>query len=310
LYDRETLFLTLIAILFLPPATRAADTAALLREAGARYSKGQFAEAENAYRQVLAAEPQSDAALLGAAKCRIALGSPREALPFVNQILSRKPGDHDARRELGHAYATGNVFPQAEQIFKDLVDSDPADKESLYYLGCLMYQNGYYGAALTYLERSRDSQAVDPVRQVKTEVYHAVCLSRVGRTQDAETALRDLAIKPPARQEPDLLLVYAELLYETGRPDLALKQADDSLRVNPSLAMGHFWRARILFHLKRLPEAAAAAERSVDLIPQLPYPHSLLVRIYQAQGRPADAARQADWLRQYEERMSPSAGPR
>jgi tetratricopeptide (TPR) repeat protein len=173
-----------------------------------------------------------------------------------------------------------------------------------------MYQNGYYGAALTYLERSRDSQAVDPVRQVKTDVYHAVCLSRVGRTHEAEAALRDLAAKPPARHEPDLLLVYAELLYETGRSDLALQQADESLRVNPSLAMAHFWRARILFHLKRLPEAAAAAERSVELIPQLPYPHSLLVRIYQAQGRQAEAARQADWLRQYEDRMSPNPGAR
>jgi tetratricopeptide (TPR) repeat protein len=305
------LFLTLIAILFLPPLAGAAeDTALLLRNAAVRYSKGEYAEAEKAYRQVLAAEPQSDLALLGAAKCRTALGHPREALPFLDQILSRKPGDRDARREFGHAYASGNAFPQAEQIFKELVDSEPADKESLYYLGCLMYQNGYYGAALSYLERSRDSRAADPVRQVKTEVYHAVCLSRVGKTQDAEKALRELAGRAPARHEPDLLLVYAELLYETGRPDLALQQVDESLRVNPSLAMGHFWRARILFHLKRLPEAATAAERSVALIPQLPYPHSLLVRIYQAQGRAADAAHHADWLRQYEERMSPAQGQR
>ena len=296
--------------MFLAPAAAAADTAVLLRDAGAHYLKGEYPEAENDYRQVLAAEPESGMALLGVAKCRIAVGRPREGLPFVNQILTRKPGDRDARRELGHAYATGNLFPQAEQILKELVDSDAADKDSLYYLGSLMYQNGYYGAALTYLDRSRDPQAGDPVRAEKTEVYRAICLSRVGRTQDAEAAFEKLAIEPGARKEPDLLLVYAELLYETGRPELALKQADESLRVNPSLAMAHFWRARILFHLKRLPEAAAAAERSVELIPQLPYPHSLLVRIYQAQGRQADAAHQADWLRQYEDRISSGPGPR
>jgi len=296
--------------LFQTSTARAIDATAALRDASVHYLKGEFPEAETGYRQVLAADPQSNAALLGMAKCRIAAGRPREALPFLEQILIPKPGDRDARRELGHAYATGNAFPQAEQIFKELVESDPSDKESLYYLGCLMYQNGYYGAALTYLDRSRDSQVGDPVRQVKTDVYRAVCLSRVGRTAEAEVALRELAIKPGARNEPDLLLVYAELLYETGRPELALKQADESLRVNPSLAMAHFWRARILFHLKRLPEAAAAAERSIELIPQLPFPRSLLVRIYLAQGRQNDAARQADWLRRYEDGMSQSPGAR
>jgi tetratricopeptide (TPR) repeat protein len=282
----------------------------LLREAGAHYLKGEYPEAEQTYRRILAAEPQSDAALLGVAKCRTAAGRPQEAVPFLNQILARRPGDRDGRRELGHAYTAGNVFPQAERILRELVDSDSADKESLYYLGALMYQNGYYGAALTFLDGSRDPGGGDPVRQMKTEVYRAVCLSRVGRTQEAEAALRDLAIQPGARHEPDLLLVYAELLYETGRPEIALRQADEALRVNPSLAMAHFWRARILFHLKRLPEAAAAAEHSVELIPELPYPRSLLVRIYQAQGRPADALRQADWLRRYEDRMTQGPGAR
>jgi tetratricopeptide (TPR) repeat protein len=285
------------------------DTVSLLRVADLHFAKAEYREAEGGYRQVLATEPQLYNALIGVARCRTALGHPQEALPFLNQALAGKPGDRDARRELGHAFTTGNLFPRAEQILNELIGTDSNDRESLYYLAVLMYQNGYYGAALSYLDRSNDPKVADPLRQLKTRVYRAVCLSRVGRNQEAEAAFQKLALEPDARKEPDLLLVYAELLYETGRPEQGLKQVDEALRVNPSLAMGYFWRARLLLHLKRLPEAAAAAERSIELIPQLPFPRSLLVRIYQALGRPADAARQADWLRQYEERLAqgPSA---
>lgn len=283
------------------------DAASLLNAADRLLATGEFQEAESRYREAMGTEPRLDRALIGLARCRMALGHPQEALPFLNQVLARNPGDRGARRELGHAFAAGNIFPRAEQILRELIETDPNDRESFFYLGSLMYQAAYYNAALLYLNRSSETNA-DAVRQMKTEVYRTVCLSRVGRNQEAEAAFQKLSVEPGARKEPDLLLVYAELLDETGRPEQGLKQVDDALRLNPSLAMGYFWRARLLLHLKRLPEAAAAAERSVELLPQLPFPRNLLVRIYQSLGRPADAVRQADWLRLYEERMTQSPG--
>jgi tetratricopeptide (TPR) repeat protein len=285
-------------------AGTAQEIASILSDADRHFGKSEYREAEAEYKRVLDTDPRLQHALVGVAKCRIALGRPQEALAPLNQVLALNPDDREARRELGHAFATGNIFPRAEQILKTLVDNNPDDTESSYYLGCLMYQNGYYGAALMYLERSHDRKVADPVRQVKTEVYRAVCLSRMGRNHEAESAFRKLALQPGARAEPDMLLVYAELLYETGRTELALQRVDEALVGNGSLAMGYFWRARLLLHLNRLPEAAAAAERSINLIPQLPYSRNLLMRIYQALGRPADAALQADWLRQYEERLT------
>ena len=67
--------------------------------------------------------------------------------------------------------------------------------------------------------------------------------------------------------------------------------------------MAHFWRARLLLQLHRPNEAAAAAEQSVRLLPNLPVAHNLLLRIYQMQGRTKEAAEQAEWLRDYQRRL-------
>ena len=104
---------------FKPPRPSAVDATAALREAGARYLKGEFPEAESAYRQALAADPQSWRCAARHGQMPDCSGTPREALPFLEQILIRKPGDRDARRELGHAYSTGNAFPRRSRPSKN-----------------------------------------------------------------------------------------------------------------------------------------------------------------------------------------------
>ena len=64
--------------------------------------------------------------------------------------------------------------------------------------------------------------------------------------------------------------------------------------------MAYFWRAKVLLQLERTVEAAGAAEEAIRLLPQFPEAHNLLLRIYQMQGRTKEAARQAEWLRDYE----------
>ena len=106
-----------------------------------------------------------------------------------------------------------------------------------------------------------------------------------------------------AHSDADLRLAYVELLYETGRPEDALKRVDDFIAAAPKVPMAHFWRAKVLLQLRRIDEAAKAAEESIRLLPDLPEAHNLLIRIYQMQGRSTEAAQQADWVREYERRM-------
>jgi tetratricopeptide (TPR) repeat protein len=216
--------------------------------------------------------------------------------------LAQQPGlaDRESQRTLARALVARNEFPQAEKVLRALTAADPRDAESWFYLGALLYRNGYYGAALPALEKAL---ALRP-ENFQAKVYRAVSLALVGRTKEAEPALQQLAGDPAGARDPDVLIVFAQLLYETERPQLALARIDQAIAATPQSPMAFFWRGRILLHMGRVGEAAKAAEQAVQLAPQLPFPRNLLVQIYRKQGRTAEAAQQAEWLRESEDRQT------
>ena len=115
--------------------------------------------------------------------------------------------------------------------------------------------------------------------------------------------MQALSQQPEASENVALQLSFVELLYETGRPEEALKKVDELIAKVPNTPTAQFWRAKVLFQLHRTDEAANAAEESIRLLPELPEAHNLLLKIYQMQGRSKEAAQQAEWLRDYERRM-------
>lgn len=277
-----------------------------LKTADSLYRQERFQEAEESYLKILSADSDSRDALVGAGKCYVGMGRPQKAVPFLTEAVRRKPDDQEGKRMLAHAFVDMNQFVAAENLLSGLLAADGKDKESRYLLGLLMYENGYYRAADANLEKSIDPTSTDQVRRLKTEICRAVCWVHMGRTEEAEAAMTRLSNDPVAEKDPDLLLVFAQLLFETQRPEMALQRVEQALRARPDLAMGYFWKGKVLYRLGRLEEAARAAEQSTRMLPQLPYPRSLLVKIYQGLGRKDEALEQAEWLRKYEDRMNAS----
>lgn len=277
-----------------------------LRSADSLYQQDRFLEAQEKYLKILSVSPDSAGALAGVGKCYLGMGSPQKAAPFLSEAVRRRPDDRDAKRILAHVYVDMNQFVAAESLLNSLLALDGKDKESWYFLGLLMYENGYYRAADGDLERSIDPASTDQVRHLKTDICRAVCWVHMGRTGEAEVAMIRLSNEAAAEKDPDLLLVFAQLLYETQRPEMALQRVEQALRARPELAMGYFWKGKVLYRLGRLEEAASAAEQSSRLLPQLPYPRNLLVKIYQGLGRKEEALEQAEWLRRYEDRLNVS----
>src|SRR5579863_1281661 len=259
-----------------------------------------------AYLQQIVQPPgSSELSSLQIGKLLITQGRFRDAISYLQRALQANPNDREALRAMAHALTELNQFFQAEKMLRSLVESDTKDGESWYYLGLLLYRNGYFGTALGALEHALIAQPDN----LRARIYRAVSLAKVGRAQEAMTAFRKLASEPAAAQDPDCLVVYAELLYTTGQPELALEQLDKAVAATPQAPIAHFWRARVLLHLGRVADAGQAAERSVQLAPQLPFARNLLVQIYRQQGRSQDAAKQADWLREYEDRLARGQQP-
>jgi predicted CXXCH cytochrome family protein len=221
------------------------------------------------------------------------------ALPILKSIAPNDPQYSSAQQLL--ATIEANAQP-GETPPKSATTANSPDSEAQFRDGQLLYQNGNYGGALKQFDAALQL-APQAAWATKAQIYRAICLEKLARTREAETAMQALSDNTTARGDVDLQLAFVELLYETGRWQEALNRIDEVIAAVPKTPMAYFWRAKVLLQLHRINEAAGAAEESIRLLPDLPPAHNLLIRIYQMQGRTTEAAQQAEWLRDYQRRL-------
>jgi tetratricopeptide (TPR) repeat protein len=280
------------------------ESALLLRLAACEYQLGNFAAAEKEFRKALIAEPNMPPALVGLGTSLVALGHSADALPLLEKAVRLAPSNRLARRALAHAYVDRGEFLKGEPVLRRLVEEDPQDWESWFYLGTLLFNRHYDLAALSALERSLK---INP-NNTEAEIDRASALSQVGRTSEAEAMFQELARDSKLEKSPEFLLAYAQLLFQNERYDEALIKIEGAIRAAPKFAKLHFWKARILFNQDKTGLAIPEAEQAVALAPELPNARSLLMRMYRTQGRDREAARQAEWLLHYENKAALGQG--
>ncbi|HEX5422085.1 MAG TPA: tetratricopeptide repeat protein [Candidatus Acidoferrales bacterium] len=235
-------------------------------------AKGDFASAEGTLKKIRSDDPQYDAA---------------------QRLL--------AQIEVKSTNANGNATEAQTPATNPAAQSDSTARNS-FLDGQLMYQNKNYVNALPQLEQAL-RLAPHAAWATQAQIYRAICMEKLGRMAEAESAMRALDSNEAASHDIDLQLAFAELLYRTGRPDEALKRVDNLIAVVPESSLAYFWQAKLLLQLHRVADAARAAEKSMRLAPDAPAAHNLLIGIYQMQGRTKEAAEQAAWLRDYERRI-------
>ncbi|SRR5579872_1441604 len=272
-------------------------------EADHLYALGHYEEAANAYLELLRTNPNDVTLLEATGNSLLSLGRPRQAIPFYQRALRFAPSDLELARRLAAAFVEINEFGQAHSLLTRLTQADPADALSWYRLGLLMYQNGYYPAAIDGLDHAitlgfMGAEAAQ--YRNRAQGVRAIALVEAGRRDEAVRELPTLLARRENANDLDLRLSYVRLLYEAGSYGEAIKQADIALATGPENAAVHFWRARILLQEEKIPEALVEAERARGLSPDSPAPRNLLVRLYRSLGRTEDGAREAEWLRVHE----------
>jgi len=274
-------------------------------QADSLFAAGQYARAAAQYLDLLQEAPKDQWLMEAAGVALLRAGRPREAAPLFQRELALGPGNRPAKRWLATAFQEGGAFDPAYSLLQELTRSDPKDAQSWYVLGLLMYHSGYYTAAVSDLESALQlGLPAEHGDRSRAEITRAVALAQAGRSE-AEPILRELAARPDGASNLDVRLSLVRVEYEAGRYDAALEQSQKAAALSDSNSAVHFWRARIFQALRKSPEALVEAERSRDLAPESPSPRNLLVRLYRAAGRPADAAREAEWLRQREGEKQP-----
>jgi Flp pilus assembly protein TadD len=268
------------------------DPKLLVRLGATEYQLGSFERAEKLFRTAVAVEPNLAAAQIGLGTSLLALDRSREAVPFLERAARLTPSDQMALRALGHAYQKENDFLKGERVLKALVLRNPKDAESWHYLGELLYDNNYYEPALLAFDNVLDLAPSD----ARARIYKAGALAQLGRTEEARNLYRVLANEQATAASAELWLGYAQFLYEDQQPKPSLDAVNRALALSPESGKLLFWRARIYMSLKRTTEAEADARKAVELAPELPNAHNLLMKICRLRGLDADAEEQARWL--------------
>ena len=266
---------------------------------GARLHKtGQLADEASAYQAAVKANPDSADAWAGLGRTLLLLRRPGDAVLCLNKALSLAPGDTGIRSSLARSYLDAGDAGAAIALLEPLGGTGPRDPDVARLLGEAMYRSGYYARALQLLERVADRP--DP----RVAGMRAVSLAKTGRIAEAEAACKRLLDQPAPQLDLDVVLTYVEILDNTGRATQAVAYADSAIKDQPGNPIAHLWKARLLWHLGQTADAALEAEQSVSLSPELPFARNLLLQIYRKQGRVEEARRQADWLREYNDRLA------
>lgn len=138
-----------------------------------------FAQAREAYSQVLARSPTQRDALLGIAYAHHALGDVAQAIATLRRLIELYPRDSDATSAL---YLIGGGDPQIEESkIKQLLERSERPALLHYALGVLYFEQNRFGES----ERSFDRALALNPEQADYAYNLALSLDRLGRRREA-----------------------------------------------------------------------------------------------------------------------------
>jgi protein O-GlcNAc transferase len=259
------------------------------------HRQGRLADAERAYRSVLAQDPDQFEALHYLGVLKLQQGRPAEAEPLIARAVKRRPGDVDAARSLCGALMALNRNQDVLAICERIFATAPADIEARFIQGVALMNLQRFEEALACFDRvlavrpdhvsalfnrgnmmavqaryadalaSYDKAlALDP-RLLPAIQNRGNALSKLGRHEEALDAHTKALAFVPGNLEA--IIGRSISLRELGRYDEALAACDQALAIDHSHPAALISRGNVLLRLARAEEALACFERVLALRP-------------------------------------------
>jgi tetratricopeptide (TPR) repeat protein len=296
-----------------PPAVQA-----LSRDALQHHQRGQLAEAERLYRQILAIDPQhaDTLHLLGvlaqqvgrngiaieligkaiaidkrhaAYHCNLgtaqqALGTLEAAAESYRRALALKPDLAEAQMNLGAVLRAQGKVDEAESRFRRALRLRPDLAEVHVNLGNILQERG-----------ELDEAAASHERALALKPEFAEALFNLGNTRQAQGRLDEAVAnyRQALALKPGLAEAYGNLgnaLQAQGKLDEAVAQYDRALALNPNYADAYYNLGNARQAQDRLDEALACYRRALELNPQLAQAHYNVSNTLHAQDKLEEAA--------------------
>jgi predicted TPR repeat methyltransferase len=183
-------------------ATRPLSPGERLAQAMATHRSGDWAEAERAYRALLAELPDDANALHLLGVARFQSGASVEALELIQRSLEVDPANAHAWNNLGNMYMHLERREEGEQAYRRAVAVDRAAAAA------------WYNLALIHLRRAENEPALSCLREATrarrnfADALHTLAGTyyRLGRTQEAAGVYRQWAEEDPDNPTPQHML--------------------------------------------------------------------------------------------------------
>jgi len=164
------------------------------------------------------------------------------------------------------AYSAG-LWPQAEELCRQILALDVADYDALELLGIIAAQSGRTGEGVELL---RQAAAVRPL-DLQAHFNYGNVLHMLGRTESAlQSFERALEIDP---HFAGAHVNRGNVLRDLGRPEEALESCERAISLQPDCAQAFSNRSAILIALKQSETALTSADRAIALKPDLGQAH-------------------------------------
>lgn len=234
------------------------------------HQAGRLAEAERAYREVLAHEPRNFDALHFLGVIAYQQGRHAQAVELISQALALNASYAPAHSNLGNALEALGEVDRALASYRQALALQPNYVDALINLGALHAGRGELDEAARCYERAL---ALDPNQPVAHSnlgnVFH-----ELGRLDDAVAChRRALALGPRQAVAHSNL---GNVLRHQGRLDEALESYRKALALAPDFAEAYCNLGNLLGDQGELDEAIAAYRRGLALKPQYAEGHSNL----------------------------------
>jgi protein O-GlcNAc transferase len=277
------------------------------------HQAGRLPEAEAAYREMLAVDPENIDALHFLGVISHQRGEHGGAAELISRALGRNPSNAPAHNNLGNALGAQGKLNEAVVSYLNALALDPDYVDALVNLGAALRAQGKPDRALACYQRALalapDAPAaragVQEVLRDRSNAGKAAVHDDKAPTLKPESCEWHLgqgnSYKDQARWDeavasyekalslaPDFSPAYVNLgnvLNVQGKPDHAIACYRKALVIEPDLLEAHYNLADVLRDQNRLNEAIPCYEKVLALRPDLPEAHCGLGHVFRNQGR-------------------------
>lgn len=224
-------------------------------DALALHQAGRLAEAETAYRALLASVPNDAKLLTYLGVLRAERGDLREGLALLHAALLAAPQDTMARYHYGSVLLASGQMAAAIEAFHQVLKNEADHPDALFALGNAEFGLGHYEAAAGFYTKLDSIQPGRP--EVLLNLGSALQESS-NLTEALAVCDRVLALLPG---HPGALNNKGNALRLLKRPAEALVAFDEALKADPNYDLARFNRATVLETLRRYEEALRECDR-------------------------------------------------